>query len=69
MIRKSVAFVFIVIIIIVSFNNIYCFIVSAIYASMGDFLRKIPPIGFFLVEIRGAGPCRGGVHTLHDCVR
>ena len=24
-----------------------------------DSLRTIPPIGFFLVEIRGAGPCRG----------
>ena len=32
-------------------------------------LRRIPPIGFFLVEIRVAGPCRGGVHTLHGCVR
>ena len=32
------------------------------YASMGmwhDPLRRIPPIGFFLVEIRVAGPCRG----------
>ena len=32
------------------------------YASMGmwrNALRRIPPIGFFLVEIRGAGPCRG----------
>ena len=27
------------------------------------------PIGFFLVEMRGAGPCRGGAHTLHGCVR
>ena len=26
-------------------------------------------IGFFIVEIRGAGPCRGGVHRLHVCVR
>ena len=24
-----------------------------------DSLRRIPPIGFFPVEIRGAGPCRG----------
>ena len=24
-----------------------------------------PPIGLFLVEIRRAGPCRGGVHRLH----
>ena len=24
---------------------------------------------FFLVEIRVAGPCRGGVHRLHNCVR
>ena len=42
------------------------------YASVGmwrDYLRKIPPIGYFFVEIRGAGPCRGGVHTLHGCVR
>ena len=34
-------------------------IVSANYASMGmwrDSLQKISPIGFFLVEIRGAGP-------------
>ena len=23
----------------------------------------------FLVKIRGAGPCRGGVHTLHGCAR
>ena len=29
---------------------------------------RIPPIGFFPVEIRAAGPCRGGVHTLHGCV-
>ena len=28
-----------------------------------DSLRKIPPIGFFLVDIRGAGPCREGAHT------
>ena len=43
-----------------------------LYASIGmwrDYLRRIPPIGFFLVEIRGAGPCRGGAHTLHGCVR
>ena len=36
------------------------------YASMGmwcDSLRRIPPIACFLVEIRG------GVHTLHSCVR
>ena len=42
------------------------------YACMGmwrDSLRRIPPIGFFPVEIRGAGPCRGGVHILHGCVR
>ena len=25
-----------------------------------DSLGRIPPIGFFLIEIRGAGPCRGG---------
>ena len=25
--------------------------------------------GFFLVEIRVAGPYRGAVHTLHGCVR
>ena len=46
--------------------------VSANYASMGlwsDSLRRIPPIGFFLIEIRVAGPYRGGVHTLHGCVR
>ena len=45
---------------------------SANYASMGmwhDSMRRIPFIGCFLVEIRGAGPCRGGgVHTLHGCV-
>ena len=34
-----------------------------------DSLRRIPPIGFFFVEIRGAGPCWGGAHTLHGCVR
>ena len=33
-----------------------------------DSLRRIPPIGFFLVEIRGAGPCLGGNHTLRGCV-
>ena len=35
--------------------------VSANYASVGiwrDSLQRIPPIGYFLVEIRGAGPCR-----------
>ena len=32
-----------------------------------DSLRRIPPIGLFLVEIRGAGPCRRGVHRLHVC--
>ena len=32
-------------------------------------VKRIPPIGFFLVEIRGAAPCRGGVHRLHGCVR
>ena len=45
---------------------------SANYASMGmwrDSLGWIPPIWFFLVEIPGAGLCRGGAHTLHDCVR
>ena len=34
------------------------FVVSANYASMGmwrDSLRRLPPIGFFVVEIRGAG--------------
>ena len=44
---------------------------SANYASMymwRDFLRRIPPIGFFIFEIRGADPCRGGAHTLHGCV-
>ena len=33
---------------------------SANYVSMGmwrDSLRRIPSIGFFLVKIRGAGPC------------
>ena len=28
-----------------------------------DSLQRIPLIGFFLVEIRGAGPCRGGVYS------
>ena len=35
---------------------------SANYASTGlwrDFLWRIPPIGFFFAEIRGAGPCQG----------
>ena len=35
---------------------------SANYASMAmwrDSLRRIPPIGFFLVEIRVASPCQG----------
>ena len=35
----------------------------------GDSLQRIPPIGFFFVEIRGAGPRRGGVDMLHVCVR
>ena len=42
------------------------------YASMSmwrDSLRRIPSIGFCLAEIRGAGPCRRGDHTLHGCVR
>ena len=30
-----------------------------------DSLRRILPIGFFLAEIRSAGPCLGNVHTLH----
>ena len=37
------------------------------YKEMGmwrDSLWRIPPIGFIPVEIRGAGPCRMGVHTL-----
>ena len=40
---------------------------SANYASISmgrDSLRKIPPLGFFLVEIREAEPCRGGAHRL-----
>ena len=47
-------------------------IVSANYAYMGmwqDSLRRILPIGFSLIEIRGTGSCRGGVHRLHVCVR
>ena len=32
-------------------------------------LRRNPPIGFFLVEIRMAGPCQEGVHRVHGCVR
>ena len=47
-------------------------LVSANYASMGmrrDYLWRIPPIRFFLVDIRVAGPCRAGVHRLHDCAR
>ena len=34
---------------------------GANHASMGmwrDSLRRMPPIGFFLVEIRGAGSCK-----------
>ena len=30
-----------------------------------DSLLTIPPIRYFLVAIRGAGPCEGDVHTLH----
>ena len=44
---------------------------SGQYASMGmwrDSLRRIPPIGFFLVEIRVTGSCRGGVHRLYGRV-
>ena len=33
-----------------------------------DSLRKIPHIGVFLVEIRVAAPCRGGVHRLRQVV-
>ena len=39
-----------------------CIVTCYIYASMGmwrESLRRIPPIGFFLVEIREAGPCKG----------
>ena len=37
--------------------------------SLGSTLIDWSPIGLFLVEIRGAGPCRGGAHTLRGCVR
>ena len=42
------------------------------YASTGmwrDSLRRIPPIGFFLVDIRGVGPRREGDHMLRGYVR
>ena len=52
--------------------------VSANYASRGmwrNSLQRIPPIGFFLVEIRrvgpcrGAGQCRGAARVFRGCVR
>ena len=53
-------------------KNSLSFVKESNYASMGmwrDSLRRIPPIGFFFVEVRGVGPCRGGAHTLHGYVR
>ena len=39
------------------------FLRIVLYSCSSMIYRRISPIGFFLVEIRGAGPCRGGAHT------
>ena len=40
-----------------------------LYRHLVRLLGGIPPVGFFPVKIGVGGPCLGGVHRLHVCMR